>query len=90
MTEIETPNTVVISVAFCFFWMVTLENALNSVPFYFLRTFVVAGYMMVMTRYQGNSDTFVESLGWFLAVCHWLGMFQVLLYGDPRFTGRND
>lgn len=89
MDQIHGPDTAVLSVVFCLFWVLTLDQALGSAAYYILRSFVVIGYTLVMLKYQGNSDTFAEHLGWFLAVCHWLGIFQVLLYGDPRFTGRN-
>lgn len=84
----ETPNPTAVSAVFCLFWMLTLERSFNSAGYFILRSIVVMAYTMFTINVPNNEPGFIYMVAEFMTWFHWMGLFQVLIYPDPRFTRR--
>lgn len=84
----QTPDANVVAVAFCIFWMLTLERSLGSAGYFILRSIVVMAYTMFTISVQNKEPRVISLAAEFMTWFHWIGLFQVLLYPDPRFTRR--
>jgi hypothetical protein len=84
----QNPDPTAVAAIFCLFWILTLERSINSAGYFILRSIVVMAYTM-FTINVPNKDPGVLSLAAeFMTWFHWLGLFQVLIYPDPRFPRR--
>ena len=85
----ETPSPTAVAVIFCLFWILTLERSLNSAGYFILRSIVVMAYTMFTISVPNKDPGFVSMVAEFMTWFHWIGLFQVLLYPDPRFPRRS-
>jgi hypothetical protein len=76
------------ALAFVFFWIVTLDDALRCPYFYGLRSLLVLGYQLMTMEYDRLVITLPEWVANFLVWSHWISVVTVFLYPDPRFRRR--
>lgn len=74
-----------VAMAFCLYWVHTLQKALLSFWAYVRRSCVVLAYTLLMWGDQRTFVTNAEWIAWGMVWCHWLGAVQTFFYPDPRF-----
>jgi hypothetical protein len=84
----ETPNPTAVSAVFCLFWILTLERSINSAGYFILRSIVVMAYTMFTISVPNKDPGVISLAAEFMTWLHWIGLFQVLIYPDPRFPRR--
>jgi hypothetical protein len=80
------PEYSYIALAFCVFWLWTLNRSLISPSFYILRSVIVVAYSFLVMGNQSDSISVIEWLAQFMACSHWFSLVGVFAFPDPRFT----
>ncbi len=82
------PESTYLALAFCFFWVYTLQQGNVSAAFYVLRTIVVASYSVITWSNHSDYVTVAEFIAELMVWCHWVSLITVFVFPDPRFHSR--
>jgi hypothetical protein len=73
------------AIGFILLWFWTLEESLNSLLAYVLRSIGVVCYQLLVMPHDNLVITIPEWIANFLVWTHWISLITVFLFPDPRF-----